>query len=453
LIASSFKLELSRFLLLPFSAIILENDILFVLSRVKSIVLAHGFAIWLWAFVFARVPLVVIQEYFGLASRPFMLINIISLGIFFLAAFDRGLKPLLIFKYRPFLIVLSSFLIFWLFYFFRLGFDSFIQPLIFIETPFSLSKAFVVSTLVPVLCLPWIFNIRSCVDSLVICSALGNISIFAGIIAFLNKELAASQIRSDLRFSFDDLNPIPAGHSSASLVIFGLILLIFANKKMSSFGANFLFLNSGISVFLGLWGMRLSQTKSAYLALVPVIIFCFYLMLKQTRYRWLLTVLVPLLLVWAFPGKRVFTSALNFQDGSVGERLEMFAATWEWIYAHPYLGVGFNLQPILNSLPISPGTFWYPHNLFLDVLGIGGLLMLAPLLVFIFSIVRLIYLELSFVRARDPLFLAFVFLWIQSVLLSCFSGHMTHLPGFWVGGLMVVFASIRESNLTSGQAA
>ena len=127
--------------------------------------------------------------------------------------------------------VLGSFNVFWSVYFFRLGFDSYIQSIEFIESPFSLLKDFMVSTLVPVLCLPWILSIRLSADSLVICSVLGNISVLTGIIAFFNQSILMDFNIYDTRLTFEDLNPIPAGHSSASLVILGIILLLYVNKK------------------------------------------------------------------------------------------------------------------------------------------------------------------------------------------------------------------------------
>ena len=55
----------------------------------------------------------------------------------------------------------------------------------------------------------------------------------------------------------------------------------------------------------------------------------------------------------------------------------MFNAVWQWICAHPFFGVGFNLQSLLNSLSNTTGSHWYPHNIFLDAYGIGGLLLIC----------------------------------------------------------------------------
>ena len=88
----------------------------------------------------------------------------------------------------------------------------------------------------------------------------------------------------DTRLTFEDLNPIPAGHSSASLVILGIILLLYVNKKVCSFGLKSIYFTSSMSIFLGLWGVQLSQNRSAYIALTPVIIYCFYRLWKEIYY-------------------------------------------------------------------------------------------------------------------------------------------------------------------------
>ena len=290
-------------------------------------------------------------------------------------------------------------------------------------------------------------SIRLSADSLVICSVLGNISVLTGIIAFFNQSILMDFNIYDTRLTFEDLNPIPAGHSSASLVILGIILLLYVNKKVCSFGLKSIYFTSSMSIFLGLWGVQLSQTRSAYIALIPVIIYCFYRLWKEVYYGSILVSVASLFFAWAFPVKRIFTNGLLFNDNNVVERVKMFNAVWQWICAHPFFGVGFNLQSLLNSLSNTTGSHWYPHNIFLDAYGIGGLLLFIPLLVFVFPLCGSILLQLSSGKLCNQLYLFLAFLWFKSLFLSCFSGHMTLLTGFWVGGLTVILTSARDKNV------
>ena len=55
---------------------------------VTSFLFRFGFVIWLWAYLFARVPLAATQNVFGFESRPLLLLDLLSVG-FALVAFSR----------------------------------------------------------------------------------------------------------------------------------------------------------------------------------------------------------------------------------------------------------------------------------------------------------------------------------------------------------------------------
>ena len=82
-------------------------------------------------------------------------------------------------------------------------------------------------------------------------------------------------------------------------------------------------------------------------------------------------------------------------------------AVWQWICAHPFFGVGFNLQSLLNSLSNTTGSHWYPHNIFLDAYGIGGLLLFIPLSVFVFRFVG----QYGFNFFRVNCVISYIFFW------------------------------------------
>ena len=126
---------------------------------IRRYILPFGFAIWLWAFLFARVPLAAIQHLVGLDSRPFVFINLISIGLFLLIIFDQGFASLRILKSRWLLIGFASLAGFWVIYLSRLLFDSLIVPVEFYESPFALVKSLVNTTLVPIICLPFILAV------------------------------------------------------------------------------------------------------------------------------------------------------------------------------------------------------------------------------------------------------------------------------------------------------
>ena len=92
----------------------LKYNVLFVVKlAIRRYILPFGFAIWLWAFLFARIPLAVIQHLVGLDSRPFVLINLISVGIAAFIIFDKGLATHTVLLIRWMLIGVGAFVGFW----------------------------------------------------------------------------------------------------------------------------------------------------------------------------------------------------------------------------------------------------------------------------------------------------------------------------------------------------
>ena len=67
-------------------------------GKIKNIflqnLLTYGASIWLWSFLFARVPLAAIQDLCGLESRPLLLFNLLSIGFAFLSFSQVGFSPL-----------------------------------------------------------------------------------------------------------------------------------------------------------------------------------------------------------------------------------------------------------------------------------------------------------------------------------------------------------------------
>ena len=78
--------------------------------------LRFGFVIWLWAFLFARVPLAAIQDLFGLESRPLLLLDCLSLGLA-LATFSKvGWSPWKVFHVPIVPVAGLYFALLWVFY-------------------------------------------------------------------------------------------------------------------------------------------------------------------------------------------------------------------------------------------------------------------------------------------------------------------------------------------------
>jgi hypothetical protein len=413
---------------------------------IRRYILPFGFAIWLWAFLFARIPLAVIQDLVGFDSRPFVLINLISIGIAAFIVFDNGLATYRDLLSRWILIGAGAFVGFWLIYLSRLFFDNYIIPIEFFQSPFILVKSFLNTTFIPIVCLPLILSIRPNRYFLDFCVALGNLSVLSGELAFIIRQ-GADGIYSS-RFSFEDLNPIPAGHSSASLVILGVVILCLGKHYLQSSGAVWCRINALLAILLGLWGIQLSQTLSASLSIIPVFIFCICaLWLVYREFRWML--IRGLALFAALLAPMIFGVLRRGipSDPNLVTRLVLYRESFHLIVQHPFLGIGFQSQGLLKAL-FEVESLWYSHNLFLETYLIGGFLLFALLLIFILSVLKtgLTSIQSHCFHFSDCLILpAVFFLWVQAFIHALFSGHLALIPGFWVGGFIVMNIRSQES--------
>ncbi|QNI75288.1 O-antigen ligase [Synechococcus sp. MVIR-18-1] len=418
----------------------LSNNVLFAVKlAIRRYMLTFGFAFWLWAFLFARIPLAVIQDLVGLDSRPFVLINLISVGIAAFIIFDKGLATHRVLLSRWMLIGVGAFVGFWLIYLLRLLFDSYIIPIEFFQSSFALVKSFVNTTLVPIVCLPLILSVSPNRYSLDLCVGLGSLSVLSGEIAYVTRPVVDRLF--DTRFSFEDLNPIPAGYSSASLVILGILILFLGRHYLQRSDAFWCRTNAIFAILVGLWGIQLSQTRSAFLSIIPMFIFCLYaLWLARRELGWLFSGGLALFIALCAPLVVGLLGRGISSDPSVVGRLILIKESFHLIIQHPFLGTGFQSQGLLKSVA-EPLPLWYPHNLFLETYLIGGLFLLLLLLMFISIVLKQgsICLRSHDFQDHDSLMLSAVFfLWVQAFIHSLFSGHLALIPGFWVGGMIVI---------------
>ena len=133
------------------------------------------------------------------------------------------------------LIGVGTFVGFWLVYLSRLLFDSYIIPIEFFQSPFVLVKSFVNTTLIPIVCLPLILSVRL-IGILWICVSDWE-AFRCSQVRLLMSLVRVLIVFFILVLALRILMPIPAGHSSASLVILGILILflgetLFAEIRM-----------------------------------------------------------------------------------------------------------------------------------------------------------------------------------------------------------------------------
>ena len=403
-----------------------------------NLILRFGFVIWLWAFLFARVPLAAIQDLFGLESRPLLLLDCLSVGFALVAFSQVGWRPWKVFQTPVARIAGLSFTFLWVFYLLRLGFDNWLLSIELVTPASTLLKHLLTSTLVPALCLPWIVSMASRGLTLPLLVGLGSISMFFGELSFIFVKGFGDFMSS--RFSFEDLNPIPAAQSSASLVILSSLFLWSVIRQGPCRRKVFRVLLGVIGLLSGLLGIQLAMTKGAFLALIPLVIFlgcCLWKRFGVFGCSGFLAISATAA-VLMFGGMR-----LVWSPGSIGDRLEMILQSLRVWTNHWFLGVGFRAQTILHSNPLTIGNHWYPHNFAAEVLLLGGVVLMTIVVLFFVSVGLTSSFDVTSAGLEDPMQVPLTFLWIQAFASALVSGHLGLIPGFWVGGLAVVLNRFR----------
>lgn len=402
--------------------------------QVIGLIFRFGLVIWLWTFLFARVPLAAIQDLFGFESRPLLLLDCLSVGLALVAFSEFGWRPWKLFQAPVVRVAGLSFAFLWAFYSIRLGYDHWVLEIDFVKPASTLLKHLLTSTLIPALCLPWIVTLVSWGSTLPLLVGLGSISMFFGEMSFLF--INGSDALMKVRFAFEDLNPIPAAYSSTSLVILSSLFLWSVFSKSYFSGRIFQLFLGLIGLLLGLFGMQLAMTKGAFMALIPLVIYIAACLWRRFRY-------VGFAAVLAVSGSGVMLMFGNMRrflwaPQSVGDRFELIRqsiSVWSenWI-----LGVGFRSQGILDANPLTLTNQWYPHNFVAESLLLGGVILAALVISFIISVSFSASFDVTSLVFTDSMQVPLTFLWLQGFASALVSGHLALIPGLWVGGLLVV---------------
>ncbi|PES37223.1 hypothetical protein CN497_15285 [Priestia megaterium] len=173
------------------------------------------------------------------------------------------------------------------------------------------------------------------------------------------------------RFSFYGAHPIPLGMMGAISSLISLYL--YSSKKI-----NIWYL--AVSFLLGLIIVLLSSSKGPVLSLVAGITFFLPTYFKDLKRSTLLTLVFITIFYFISQTEQFSSLTERFVETegaqSTIERLELYENAKNYFYHNPILGSGV-------------GVFkdYYPHNLFLEILGEGGVLLLLILILFICIII------------------------------------------------------------------
>lgn len=229
---------------------------------------------------------------------------------------------------------------------------------------------------------------------------------------------------------------ITSGHYGLSLVIVSSFLLLF-NKKYLINSSIVLY----IGIILGLFAIFISAARSPLLSLFIIVFY--FLLLKR---NWKVIIVFPVFLslfVMVLYFIKNFTTIESefvkrnyvfFFNGNISGR--------EW-----YLERGIKLfleHPILGDRVMYEDGM-YPHNIFIDILVSGGIILFLCFIVYFSPVLKSIKGFLFF-NDKEYYIFFFFFFFMQYFLLSLTSYNIVSSPEFWYFSTLIISLSLYHKN-------
>jgi hypothetical protein len=230
---------------------------------------------------------------------------------------------------------------------------------------------------------------------------------------------------------------ISSGHFGASLVILSLYLLFFRTKLDTVITKQVLVL----AVLLGLFAVYISAARSPVLALI--IVNLYFLILKK-KIKFLVYFFLFLLLSVFF---LYISRQILHLDSAFIERNYLWIFEGNTSGREPYL---IRAVSIFRDNIIIGGRVLYedglhPHNIFLELLMVGGLVLLLLFGLLFYPLLR--NLGYFFKTSTANFYILPLFaIWVQYFILTLTSNNIHSNPEFWYFGSVIIGISIKNHN-------
>jgi len=265
--------------------------------------------------------------------------------------------------------------------------------------------------------------------------------------------VALRDVATFLRLDTGVLNPISIGHVGVSLFVL-LLLRPSRVKEPDGWRRRLRSASNGLGLIIAAALIIASGSKGPLLAwLVVMLVWLFTLGrasilagLGLRRVIWPLFLLVSLVLSFvvlnAIVSLPIIERVLNVaQDQSTSERVRLLSQAI----------AQFEESPVVGSAIFEYDSRIYPHNILVEVLMVGGVVALVPLLIMLFEGIRAAAICLFQVCRERWL----VLLYLQYLVDAMFSGSLFYSPQFWLISVVMLGLASRPpgSPALHGQAA
>lgn len=230
---------------------------------------------------------------------------------------------------------------------------------------------------------------------------------------------------------------ISSGHFGASLVILSLYLLFFRTKLDTVITKPVLVL----AVLLGLFAVYISAARSPVLALIIVNLY-FLILKKKIKFLVYFFLFLLLSVVFLYISRQIL-----HLDSAFIERNYLWIFEGNTSGREPYL---IRAVSIFKDNIIIGGRVLYedglhPHNIFLELLMVGGLVLLLLFGLLFYPLLR--NLGYFFKTSTANFYILPLFaIWVQYFILTLTSNNIHSNPEFWYFGSVIIGISIKNHN-------
>lgn len=231
---------------------------------------------------------------------------------------------------------------------------------------------------------------------------------------------------------------ISSGHYGVSIIAIIFALLFY--DKLENLKINKWLIYFGI--FLGFFTIYISAARNPLLSLIIVILF---LIIVSRKIKFLLYLFFSSLLALII----IYLLHNTAYESSFIERNFAFIFEGNISGRGPYLEKGIE---IFKNNPIFGGRvlyedFLYPHNLFIEILMSGGIILMIAFLIYYFPIIKNAF---SYLDAKKEYYYVILFcFWLQYFFLSQTSYNFISVPEFWYFSTSIIaISSIKKNEKT-----
>lgn len=230
---------------------------------------------------------------------------------------------------------------------------------------------------------------------------------------------------------------ISSGHFGATLVILSLYLLLFTTNLEIVIDTKVLLL----AIPFGLFAIYISAARSPVLALIIIGLY-FIILKKQFKLLVYFFLLLLFLVVLLYISRQIL-----HLDSAFVERNYLWLFEGNASGREPYLlrGISIFQNNIIFGGRVLYEDGLYPHNIFLELLMAGGLILLFLFGLLFYPLFRNLNYFLKTSNANYYI-LPFFAIWLQYFILTLTSNDIHSNPDFWYFSTVIIGISIKTHN-------